>query len=129
MKVGREEIVGLLVALQRFVAGSDEADLERMQQLLDPIEAALSDVPGVTVTRHVPASKPVPGLRVTICSGDVAERAYAVVNRLLDGEPSIAIDQSHAEFGRLAVIPQGVTSEEAETIAARLRKEFFAVVS
>ena len=27
MKVGREEIVGLIVALRRFVAGSDEADL------------------------------------------------------------------------------------------------------
>ena len=81
MKVGREEIVGLLVALQRFAAGSDEADLERMQRLLDPIEAALSDVPGINVMRHVPASKPVPSLRVTITGNDAAERAYTVVNR------------------------------------------------
>ncbi|MBL8128407.1 MAG: aminotransferase class V-fold PLP-dependent enzyme, partial [Chloroflexia bacterium] len=111
MKVGREEIVGLLVALQRFAAGSDEVDLERMQRLLDPIEAALADVAGISVARHVPPDKPVPSLRVTICGDDAGERAYAVVNRLLEGEPSIAIAQSYAEFGHLAVIPQGVTPE------------------
>lgn len=129
MKVGREEIVGLLVALRRFVEGSDEADLERMQRLLDPIETALEDLPGITVERHVPRNKPVPSLRVTFGGDDPAGRAYAVVNRLLDGEPAIAIDQSHAEFGRLAVIPQGVSPEEAECVATRLRQELQAVAS
>jgi D-glucosaminate-6-phosphate ammonia-lyase len=127
MKVGREEIVGLLVALQRFVAGSDEEDLERMQRLLDPIEAALADVPGITVSRHVPRHKPVVSLRVTIDAEDAAVQAYGVVNRLLDGDPSIAIDQSYAEFGQLAVIPQGVTPEEAERVAVRLRQELLAI--
>jgi D-glucosaminate-6-phosphate ammonia-lyase len=127
MKVGREEIVGLLVALQRFVAGSDEEDLERMQRLLDPIEAALADVPGITVSRHVPRHKPVVSLRVTIDAEDPAVQAYGVVNRLLDGDPSIAIDQSYAEFGQLAVIPQGVTPEEAERVAVRLRQELLAI--
>lgn len=129
MKVGREEIVGLLVALQRFAAGSDEADLERMQRLLDPIEAALADVAGISVARHVPPDKPVPSLRVTICGDDAGERAYAVVNRLLEGEPSIAVAQSYAEFGQLAVIPQGVTPDEAEGIATRLRQELLAAVT
>lgn len=129
MKVGREEIVGLLVALQRFAAGSDEADLERMQRLLDPIEAALADVAGISVARHVPPDKPVPSLRVTICGDDAGERAYAVVNRLLEGEPSIAVAQSYAEFGQLAVIPQGITPDEAEGIATRLRQELLAAVT
>jgi L-seryl-tRNA(Ser) seleniumtransferase len=129
MKVGREEIVGLLVALQRFAAGSDEADLERMQRLLDPIEAALEDVPGVSVARHLAPGKPVPSLQVTLCGDDAGGRAYAVVNRLLDGEPPIAVAQSYAEFGQLAVIPQGVTPDEAGSIATRLRQELLAVVA
>lgn len=129
MKVGREEIVGLLVALQRFVAGSDEADLERMQRLLDPIEAAMESVPGISAIRHVPANKPVPSLRVSLSGENCSERAYDVVNRLLDGAPSIAIDQSHAEFGQLAIIPQGVTQDEAEIIAQRLQRELIDVVS
>jgi len=126
MKVGREEIVGLLVALRRFVAGSDEADLERMHRLLDPIEAAVEGVPGVRFHRHVPESKPVPSLRIDLDGDCAGERAYALVNRLLEGEPAIAVDQSQAEHGRLIVAPQGVTAAEAECIARRLREELAA---
>ena len=39
MKVGREEIVGLITALRRFAAGSDEEDLQRWQQLARPDRA------------------------------------------------------------------------------------------
>ncbi len=123
MKVGREEIVGLLVALRRFAAGSDEADLERMQRLLDPIEESLLDLHGIHVYRHVAPRKPVPSLRIELTCDEGGERAYAVVNRLLDGEPAIAIDQSHAEFGQLRIVPQGITMEEAEIIGRRLREE------
>jgi D-glucosaminate-6-phosphate ammonia-lyase len=123
MKVGREEIVGLIVALRRFAAGSDEEDLERMHRLLNPIEAAVTDVPGIRVTRYVPSHKPVPLLRVEIAGECAGERAYAVVNRMLDGEPAIAIDQSHAEHGRIGVNPQGITAREADIVGRRLREE------
>ena len=123
MKVGREEIVGLLVALRRFAAGSDEADLERMQRLLDPIEAAVAGVPAVRVARQISPRKPVPSLRIEIGGTCAAERAYAVVNRMLDGEPSIAVDQSHAEHGRIGINPQGLTEREAEIVGRRLREE------
>jgi L-seryl-tRNA(Ser) seleniumtransferase len=120
MKVGREEIVGLLVALRRYVAGSDEADLERWQRLLDPIEAALQGIPGIAVSRFVSERKPLPSLRIQLLGECAGTRAYDLVNRLLDGDPSIAIDQSYAEHGRIAVNPQSVTEEEAEAIARRL---------
>lgn len=123
MKVGREEIVGLIVALRRFAAGSDEQDLERMQRLLDPIEEAVGDLTGVTASRHVPVSKPVPMLRIDLNGDCAGEHAYAVVNRMLHGDPAIALDQSHAEHGQLRVVPQGITAREAEDIARRLREE------
>ncbi len=123
MKVGREEIVGLIVALRRFAAGSDEQDLERMQRLLDPIEEAVGNLAGVTAFRVVPAGKPVPSLRIDLEGDCGGERAYAVVNRMLTGHPAIALDQSHAEHGQLRVVPQGITSREAEEIARRLREE------
>jgi D-glucosaminate-6-phosphate ammonia-lyase len=126
MKVGREEIVGLLVALQRFVAGSDEADLVRYQGLLDPIEEALHGIIGISVCRHLPAHKPVPSLRIDLSGDDAGTRAYDLVNRLLDGEPAIAIDQSHAEFGRLSITPMGITDDEAVAVARRLREELSA---
>lgn len=123
MKVGREEIAGLITALRRYAAGSDEADLDRWRRLLDPIERALDGLPGMCVTRHVPAHKPIPSLRVDLAGSDTAERAYDLVNRLLAGEPAIAIDQSHAEHGRLSVNPMGLTEDEASLVARRLREE------
>lgn len=123
MKVGREEIAGLLVALQRYVAGSDEEDLLRYQRLLDPIEEALQGLPGIAVCRHLPAHKPVPSLRIELGGADAGARAYDVVNRLLTGEPAIAIDQSHAEFGRLSITPMGITADEALAVARRMRQE------
>ena len=123
MKVGREEIVGLITALRHFAAGSDEEDLERWQRRLDPIEHALEGIPGIRVSRYVPVNKPVPSLRIELDGECQGARAYELVNRLLDGEPAIAVDQSYAEHGRLSINPQGLTAEEATAVAQRLRKE------
>ena len=122
MKVGREEIVGLIVALRRYVAGSDEADLERWQQLLDPIVSTFEDLPEIEISRYVPDHKPVPMLRIDLQGDDRAGHAYEIVNRLRE-TPAIAIDQSHAEHGRLQVNPMGPTEEEACAIAWRVREE------
>ncbi|MFN8593309.1 MAG: aminotransferase class V-fold PLP-dependent enzyme [Thermomicrobiales bacterium] len=123
MKVGREEIAGLLVALQRFVAGSDEDDLARFHRLLDPIEEALRGIDGISVSRHVPARKPVPSLRIDLDGKDSGRCAYDLVNRLLTGDPAIAVDQSYAEHGRVAITPMGITAQEAQSVARRLREE------
>ncbi len=123
MKVGREEIAGLITALRRYVAGSDEDDLERWQSLLDPIEQALVGIPGICVSRCVAPHKPTPSLRIDLDGDSGGARAYDAVNRLLAGNPAIAIDQSHAEQGRLSVNPQGLTSEETAVVARRLREE------
>jgi seryl-tRNA(Sec) selenium transferase len=123
MKVGREEIVGLITALRRFADGSEEEDMERWQRCLDPIERALEGIAGIRVSRHVPQHKPVPSLRIDLEGDRAATRAYDLVNRLLDGEPAIAIDQSYAEHGRLSINPQGLTAEEAMVVARRVREE------
>src|SRR5215203_2020733 len=123
MKVGREEIVGLIAALRRFAAGSDEEDLERWQRRLDPIERALEGIPAIRVGRHLPQHKPVPSLRIDLESDCAATRAHDLVNRLLNGEPAIAVDQSYAEHGRLSINPQGLTAEEATALARRVREE------
>src|SRR5215212_5521185 len=126
MKVGREEIVGLITALRHYAAGSDEEDLERWQRRLDPIAQVLEGIPEIRVSRHLPQRKPVPSLRIELEGDCAATRAYELVNRLLDGEPAIAIDQSHAEHGRLSINPQGLTAEEAAAVARRLREELTA---
>jgi D-glucosaminate-6-phosphate ammonia-lyase len=123
MKVGREEIVGLITALRRFAADSDEEDLQRWQRCLDPIEQALQGIPGIRVNRHLSHRKPVPSLQIELAGDSAPVRAYDLVNRLLDGQPAIAVDQSYAEHGRLSINPQGLTTAEATAVARRLREE------
>jgi hypothetical protein len=74
----------------------------------------------------VPHREPVPSLRIDLEGNCAASRAYDLVNRLLNGEPAIAIDQSYAEHGQLSINPQGLTAEEATAVARRLREELTA---
>jgi L-seryl-tRNA(Ser) seleniumtransferase len=121
MKVGREEIVGLLVALQRFAAGSDEADAVRWSSLLNVVERRLADAPGIRIARQVARNNFVPLLQIDLASEHAPDTAYAVLNALLDGEPRIALGESAADRGRLTVNPQSLTEAEAEIVGDRLR--------
>ena len=128
MKVGREEIVGLVTALRRYVAGSDEADLARWNDQLAHIADGLSGVPGVSLRHHVSPEKPVPQLLIELDEARLGFTAYDAAIVLLDGEPGIAIGQSRAEFGVLNLIPQSLDENEVEIVSARLREVLTASV-
>lgn len=121
MKVGREEIVGLVTALKIFAAGDDQRDAAEWSLLLDPIEQALIDLPYVRMTRTEP-KRPVPQLIIEIDEAAAGQTAYDVSRQLLDGEPGIAIGESRAEFGVLNVVSRGLTASEAEIVAARFKQ-------
>ena len=121
MKVGREEIVGLVTALRRYAAGSDAADAARWHEMLDVVERELGEIPSVTRSRSCSPAKPLPQIRLDLDERRLGLTAYEAVNRLLAGEPAIAVAESHAEFGQLSVNPMGLTEDEAETVGRRLR--------
>jgi L-seryl-tRNA(Ser) seleniumtransferase len=122
MKVGREEIVGLVTALRRYVAGSDDADRAHWSGLLDIVARHLDGLAGVAVCQVDNRNRPVPLLRIELDEAALGLTAYDAVNRLLTGDPAIAVAESYAEFGRLAVNAQGLTEQEADTVGRRLRE-------
>lgn len=121
MKVGREEIVGLVTALKIFAAGDDQRDADAWSRLLDPIEQALIDLPYVEMTR-TESKRLVPQLIIEIDETVAGITAYEVSRQLLEGDPSIAAGESRAEFGALNVISRGLTASEAEIVANRLKQ-------
>jgi len=119
-KVGREEIAGLITALKRFVAGSDEEDFEHWHNILDIVEEYIDGVPGLGAQREQPAGK-APSLWVTVDSAVTGIEAYGMLNALLDGEPGIAASETRGELGMIGVQPHALRADEAEIVGQRIR--------
>lgn len=122
MKVGREEIAGLIVALRRYIAGDDAADAARWQSHLDTIAARIHDLPGLTLSRRLKPEHPVPQLWIDLDPAVVGLTAYDALNALLDGEPAVALAESRAEYNTLIVNSMVLSADEAETVGTRLRE-------
>jgi L-seryl-tRNA(Ser) seleniumtransferase len=107
-KVGKEEIAGLVCALERFVARDEAAYTGALAARLQAIEHALARVPGV-VTRLLAAtaSSPVPTLEL-----DVGARALEVIGRLQSGSPPVHVGERLAACGTLSINPQTLRPED-----------------
>jgi D-glucosaminate-6-phosphate ammonia-lyase len=112
-KAGKEEIVGLLAALDRFVKADDAADNAALEARLKNIAAALA---GLDV-KLVPAQQTgrVPVLEIVIAD------ALAVSARLQRGDPPVHLSERHATRGVLTLDPQVLLPEHDAPLAAALR--------
>jgi D-glucosaminate-6-phosphate ammonia-lyase len=120
MKVGREEIVGLITALRRFAAGSDDGDKVRWHAQLDHLEPMLANIPHVVVERIDSPRQAIPTIHLQLDEQALGKTAYDVSNLLLDGKPSIAISENRAEYGTLIVNPHSIDDAEIEVVGRRL---------
>jgi L-seryl-tRNA(Ser) seleniumtransferase len=95
MKVGKEEIMGLLAAVETFVhKRTYQDDLRVWSAQLRQIAEEISHVPGVTTTLEAaPAPNPHPKLRIAWDTDRIPLSADDVYEQLLSGEPRI---MSHA---------------------------------
>lgn len=122
MKVGKEEIMTLVNAVDSFLSRSDEADWERWNQRAQTIVDALAGLPGIRTfvlsenQPGVPAPEFVPRAYVEV---DGAQ-ARQLIRALRAGEPSIAIRSSG---NRIIVDPMTLQPGEAEIVGRRLREE------
>jgi D-glucosaminate-6-phosphate ammonia-lyase len=93
MKVGKEEMVGLLAAVKWYL-GLDHAARDAMfEQWVADWCAALNAIPGVSAERTFPngAGQAVPRAKVTFDVDRLSITGDEIVQRLLDGDPAIAV--------------------------------------
>jgi uncharacterized pyridoxal phosphate-dependent enzyme len=121
MKVNKEEMVGMLAALELFVAKDHAREGAEFQRRAEAIRKSAAAVPGVSAEIFVPeVANHVPHVRVTRESGSRGLKAAAVVRALQDGEPSIAI---RAEGEALVIGVWMMQQGEEQVVARRLRQE------
>jgi len=117
-KAGKEEIVGLLVALERFAAADDEAANAALQARLERIAQQLGDLPGIS-KRIVPARETgrVPQLQLAMERID----AHVLSRRLQAAATPVHLSERFAAQGILIVDPQALRAEDDAALAAAVR--------
>jgi L-seryl-tRNA(Ser) seleniumtransferase len=125
MKVGKEQLAGLFVALTEYV-GRDEAALGAARDgIVAALQSALGGVPGLrTAIRADEAGRQIRRLALAReDGGDIRE----LVRFLARGTPCIRVREHHLDDGIALLDPRELGATQVAIIAARVG-EFFAQV-
>jgi uncharacterized pyridoxal phosphate-dependent enzyme len=132
MKVGKEEIAGLVKAVERYVARDHAADLAQWDRWVALFIAAVSDLPGVRARRAFPfgVGQQIPHAAISWDVETVGIDYREAVQQLRQGEPSIVLQLADpagytwANFTEpeLRVHPHTLIEGQAEVVARRLRE-------
>ena len=123
MKVGKEEIVGLVVALRRFLARDHVAERIEQERRLATILAAVDGLRGVRVERlgerDAPRAYPTGVIRIDEV---VMEKSVAaIVNELIEGDPPVAVTQNFLHERGIGIVTALLKPGEEMIVAQRLR--------
>lgn len=122
LKVGKEEICGLVAAVERYVALDHEALGAHYESTVATWARALGEIRGVRARRDYPneAGQPVPRLEIDLSADDAPCTGDALVAALWDGEPRVAV--LPGPDGRVFVTPDTLASkDEEDLVLERLR--------
>ena len=90
MKVNKEEILGMLVAIESYLARDHDADWALWEMQIKTIIDAVIDIPGTKPERHVPEiANHVPSLRLSWDQDKIKMTPDELRQKLRDGHPSI----------------------------------------
>jgi len=121
MKVNKEEILGMLVAIETYVEKDHEKEGREFEKRAEAIRSAAAAVDGVKAEIFVPeVANHVPHVRVTWDVAATGRKPAAVVDAMLAGEPSIAI---RSEGPALVIGVWMMRAGEEKIVAKRLRQE------
>ena len=121
MKVGKEEVCGLLAAVERYTALDHSAILSDWEGTVDYWVSALASIRGIAARRVArnEAGQPVPRMEVSFDPDGVVS-AREVADRLWDGDPRVAVLVERGSH--LYVTPDTLSGpDEATLVLERLR--------
>jgi len=123
MKVGKEEIAGMVAAVERYMKLDLDAEYRAVEHRADEVIQALAGVRGIRATKNVPEiANHVPHVLVEWTAKDRKPAIDDVVRELREGEPPIAIGTLD---GNLLLSVWMMRESEHRVVAKRL-KEIFA---
>ncbi len=119
-KVGKEEIVGLLTAVELYVEKDHEAEWGDWEDRVRHIGAAVTKIGGVTAERFVPEiANQVPHLAITWDTDSVDIDRESFIQALRDGEPRIEPRPGSSDDNRLEIGVWMMQPGEHRIVASR----------
>lgn len=120
-KVGKEEIAGMVKALESYLNEDHSALSKEWQRRLDAISAEITRVPGVTTSFFTPdVANHVPHMKIS-WDQKVMLTVQDAFNTLRNGKPAILLDSSESALSMNSFMLQ---PGEEKIIAARLAQLF-----
>jgi L-seryl-tRNA(Ser) seleniumtransferase len=121
MKVGKEELCGLLAAVERYLKVDHEAELRELEDRVASIRTALKGISGVRTDRHVPViANEVPHVIVQWDESARGLSAERVTQELLKGDPPIHVQRP--DKGQLLISVWMMRGGEHKLVGRRLRE-------
>ena len=121
LKVSKEEMIAMMVALEVYLQRDHQADWREWERRVDVIREGLAAVLGVTTERFVPPiANQVPHARIRWDQRLVKVSPAEIVRQLRDGDPSIEVVPVPYEEGSVEIASWMLQPGEAEIIARRL---------
>jgi D-glucosaminate-6-phosphate ammonia-lyase len=121
LKVSKEDMVGLMVALEQYLQRDHETEWAEWDRRVRVIQERLESVAGVRTERFVPGiANEAPHVRIRWAAGAAGMSPADVAQRLRDGEPSIEVVPVPSDEGCLEVAVSTLLDGEAEIVARRL---------
>jgi D-glucosaminate-6-phosphate ammonia-lyase len=123
LKVGKEEIAGLIAALKLYPNRDFEAELQIWHQRIKTLVVGLDDLPGLSARHVFPLSsgRPVPTARVHVDPAKAGLNAHDLINALQEDEPIVCTYETSAAHGIVIFFPESLRDGEPEEIVDRVR--------
>lgn len=122
MKVGKEEIAGLVAALHEYVARNHAAIEQVWEQRIRYIQEQVAGVAGCTAERIYPdeCGRPIPRLKISLAGQDGEARALKAIDDMAGGAPAIAVANYLADGGIIIIDPTCLRDGEEQAVGRRL---------
>jgi D-glucosaminate-6-phosphate ammonia-lyase len=120
MKVNKEEMLGMMVAIEQYVKRDHAAETKEWERRIAAIVDSIKDLPSIKTETYVPeVANHTPHLRIVWDPAAIRLSPEDVRKRLREGQPSIETTPAGKE--ELVMTVWMLQAGEAQTIARRLR--------
>ena len=124
MKVGKEEAIGMLMAVEMWAKRDHAAEWKRWMAWLDSIAARVSKIDGVTtaITETTALSNRTPSLTIRWDRKRIGVSGADLARHLLDTEPRIATPggRDRGDEASISITPYQMAAGEEQTVAEKI---------